>query len=40
MDPQLYGQIIFDKTGKNNKGRKTISSTNGAGKMGQKHAKE
>ena len=30
MDPQTYGQLIFDKAG-----IKTVSSANGAGKTGQ-----
>ena len=34
MDPQLCGQLIFDKAGK-----KTVSLINGAGKIGQLHAK-
>ena len=35
MDPQLYGQLIFDKAGKN-----TVSSTNGVGESGQQYAEE
>ena len=35
MDPQTYGQLIFDKAGK-----KTVSSATGAGKTGQRHAEE
>ena len=35
MDPQLYGQIIFDKAEKKSSGKKTVSSINGAGKIGQ-----
>ena len=34
MDPRTYGQLIFDKAGKN------ISSASGAGKTGQRHAEE
>ena len=33
LDPQMYGQLIFDKAGK-----LTVSSTNGAGRTGQQHA--
>ena len=41
MDPQLYRQLIFDKAGKNIQWeKKTVSSINGAGKIGQVHAKE
>jgi len=40
MDPQLYGQLIFDKAGRMSNGKKTVSSTNGAGKIGQPHAEE
>ena len=41
MDPQFYGQLIFDKAGKKiSNGKKTVSSTNGAGKIGQPHAEE
>ena len=32
MDPQLYGQLMFDKTGKNIQWKK-VSSTNGLGKL-------
>ena len=39
-DPQLYGQLIFDKAGKISNGKKTVSSINGAGKIGQLYAKE
>ena len=39
MDLQLYGQIIYDKTGKNMQWIK-VSSTNGVGKTVQHHAKE
>ena len=39
MDPRLFGQLIFDKTGKNIQWKKkTLSSTNGVGKIGQPHA--
>ena len=38
MHPQLCGQPIFDKAVKN--GKKTVSSTNGVGKIGQPHTEE
>ena len=38
MDPQTYGQLIFDKAGKKSDGIKTVSSANGTGKTGQRHA--
>ena len=34
MDPQTYGQPIFDKAGKNIQWRKTVSSANGIWKTG------
>ena len=34
LDPQMYGQLIFDKAGK------TVSLKNGAGRTGQQHAEE
>ena len=41
MNPQLYGQLIFDKAGKNIQcEKKTVSSANGVGKIGQPHAEE
>ena len=41
MDLRLFGQLIFDKAGKNtSSGKKTVSSINGAGKIDQVHAKE
>ena len=41
MDPQLYGQLIFGKAGKNIKcKKKRISSTNATGKTGQQFAEE
>ena len=42
MDPQTYGQLIFDKAGKNIQwnGIKTVSSANGVGKPGQQHAEK
>ena len=39
MDPQLYGQLIFNKAGKNVQW-KNVSSTNGVGKIGQPHVEE
>lgn len=38
MDPQLYGQLIFDKVGKNIQWKK-VSSTSVFGKTGQQHVK-
>ena len=40
MDPQLYGQLIFNKAGKNIQWKKTVSSTNDAGKTGKQHSEE
>ena len=41
MNPQMHGQLIFDKAGKNIQWKKkTISSTNDVGKTGQQHAEE
>ena len=39
VDPQLYGQLIFDKGGKTIHWKK-VSSINGAGKIGHPHAEE
>ena len=39
MDPQLYGQLIFNKAGMNVQWKK-VSSTDGVGKIGQPHAEE
>ena len=39
MDPWLFGQLIFDKAGKNIWWKK-FSSINGAGKIGQLYPKE
>ena len=39
-DPQLYGQLIFTKQEKMSSGKKTASSTNGAGKIEQPHAEK
>jgi len=38
MDPQPYDQLIFGKAGKNIQWKKTVSSVNGVGKIGQQHA--
>ena len=40
VDPQLYGQLIFEKVGKTIPGKKTVSSINGAGNIGHPHAEE
>ena len=40
LDPELYGQLIFDKEERRSTGRKTVSSINGAGKIGHPHAEE
>ena len=40
MDPRLFGQLLFDQQEKSSNGKKTVSSINGAGKIGQLHAKE
>ena len=37
MDPQMYGQLIFNKAGKNTQWEKG-SSANDVGKPGQQHA--
>ena len=39
-DPQTYGQLIFDKAGKNIQWNKDSLFNNGAGKTGQQHAEE
>ena len=39
MDPQMYGQLIFDKAGKNIQWN-TVFSANGTGKTGLRHAEE
>ena len=39
MDLQVYGQLIFNKAGKNVQWQKTVFS-NGVGKIGQQHAEE
>ena len=40
MDPQPCGQEIFNKSRKNIQWKRTVSSINGAGKIGQPHAEE
>ena len=40
IDPHLYGQLIFDKGGRNVQWKMTASSTNGVGKIGQPHAEK
>ena len=41
MDPQTYGQLIFNKAGKNTQWKKKrVSSANGFWKTGQQHAAE
>ena len=39
INSRTYGQLIFDKGGKNMQGEKTVSSTNGTGKTGQLYVK-
>ena len=39
INPNTYGQIIFDKEGKNIKWEK-VSSASGAGKTGQLHVNQ
>ena len=39
LDPQLYGQLNFDKAGKNVQWKK-VSSINGVAKIGQPHAEK
>ena len=40
MCPQLYGQLKFDKAEKLSTGKRTVSSIDGAGKIGQPCAEE
>ena len=40
INPSLYGQLIFDKGGRNIKWRKTASSTDGVGRSRQLRAKK
>ena len=39
INPFTYGQLIYEKEGKNNSGEEIVSSTRGAGKTGQLHVK-
>ena len=39
VNPCTYGQLIYDKRGKNIQWRKTSPSISGAGKTGQLHVK-
>ena len=40
INPHTYGQLIYDKGGKDIQWRKTVSSISGAGTTGQLHVKE
>ena len=40
INPGTYCQLIFNKGGKNIKWKKTVSSTNAAGKTGQLHVNQ
>ena len=40
VNPHTYGQLIYDKGGKDIQGEKTVSSKSDAGKTGQLHVKE
>ena len=40
MDPQMYGQLNFDKAGKNIQWNKDSLFSSSAGKTGQQHAEE
>jgi hypothetical protein len=39
ISPHIYSQLIFDKEVQNTRWKKTVSSTNGAGKTGYPHVK-
>ena len=40
INPSTYGKLTYDKGGKKYNAEKTVSSVNGAGKIGQLHVKE
>ena len=40
INPDIYGQLIFNKGGKNINGKKTVFSARGAGKTGQLHVNQ
>ena len=40
INPGTYGQLIYDKGGKDIQWRKLVSPISSAGKTGQLHAKE
>ena len=40
INPDTYGQLIYDKECKNSNGEKRVSSISGAGEAGQLHVKE
>ena len=42
IDPQMYGQLLFDKAGKTIQcnGKKTDSLANGARRTGQQHVED
>lgn len=40
LNPDIYGQLVFDKVSKNPQWGKSVSSTNGAGATGYPHKKE
>ena len=40
MNSSLYGQLVLEKKGKNIQVKKTVSSINGVGKIGQQMQKE
>ena len=40
INPDIYGQLIFDKRAMDINGEMTVSSTDGAGKTGQLHLGE
>ena len=40
LDPQFYGQLIFNKAEKISNGKRTVSSIHGAGKIRQLYTEE